>query len=76
MKTENFVLVPAGFRQRQGWLNPNPRTWEEIQAAEKEAAERKRIADAKRASEVAAEEEAFTKKKDAAEQKRQKRKAA
>ena len=39
----NFVLVLAGFRERASWCNEKPRTWEEIQEAEKAAAERARL---------------------------------
>jgi hypothetical protein len=66
-REENFILVPAGFRERKSFWNEAPRTYEQIQAAEQEAAERKRLADEKKAAEVAAEEAAFQLKKHAAE---------
>jgi hypothetical protein len=59
-RAEEWVLVPAGFRERRGWLNERPRTWEEIQEAERAAAESKRLADQQKDVETAkaAEEEA------------------
>jgi hypothetical protein len=50
-KEEEWVLVSAGFRERKGFLNENPRTLEQILTAEKEAAERKRLAEEKAAEE-------------------------
>jgi hypothetical protein len=67
-REEVLVLVPAGFRERQSWCNEKPRTWEEVQAAEKEAAERKRLEEDQRAAKEAEDAEAFQKEKDIAEQ--------
>lgn len=53
-REEDFVLVPAGFRERKSWCNQKPRTWEEVQAAEKAAAERKRLEEEQKAAEEAA----------------------
>jgi len=66
-REESFILVPAGWRERKTFLRPNPRSWEQIQKAEAEAAERKRLADEK----AAAEAEAFEAEKLAAEEERQ-----
>jgi hypothetical protein len=53
-----FILVPATFRERKSFWNDNPRTLEQIQAAEKESEERKRLAeDEKRKADEAFEAE-------------------
>jgi len=62
-REEDYILVPATFRERKGFLNENPRTYEQIlaaerEAAEREAAERKRLADEKAAEEKRAGDEA------------------
>jgi len=66
-REEEFVLVPATFRERKSFLNENPRTYEQILAAEREEAERKRLAEEQRAAEAAAEDSAFQLKKQQAE---------
>jgi hypothetical protein len=53
-REEDFVLVPATFRERKNFWN-KPRTYEEILAAEQASAERKRFAE----EEKAAADEAF-----------------
>jgi len=53
MKREpEFVLRPATFRERKNFFNPNPRTLEQIEAAEQAAAERKRVAEEQAAFEA------------------------
>jgi hypothetical protein len=70
MKREpEFLLVPATCRERKDYWQTKPRTWEEIQEAEKAAAERKRLEEEQKA----AEEEAFQLSKQAAEQERTQR---
>jgi hypothetical protein len=42
---ENIPVVPCTFRERKTFWNEKPRTLEEIEAAEKAAEERKRLAE-------------------------------
>jgi hypothetical protein len=67
-REENFALVPASFRERKNWWSGKPpRTLEQIEEAERAAAERKRLIEEQRAAEVAAEEAAFQLKRQQAE---------
>jgi hypothetical protein len=66
-REEPFVLVPATFRERKTWSNPNTRTLEEIDAAKKAAEERKKLEEEQKRAAEAAEEEAFQSRKAAAE---------
>jgi hypothetical protein len=54
MKKRDFVLVPATFRERKNFWTETPRTLEEIEEAEKTAAESKRLEEKRRAAEEAA----------------------
>jgi hypothetical protein len=68
-KEPEYILVPAGFRERKSFWNESPRTYEQILTAEQEAAERKRLAE----EQAAAEQQAFEAEKQRLEDERKQR---